>query len=159
MVELENIIVKEISAELKTKTGAPFWAVTLTDGRKATVWDAGIADTIRANLNVSCKAFLKAQGSFLNIRDFQGGNTTMTSTNPTIPQETLGSVAAPSVDEMHPVDEHSINAKSSVKLIKNSRGLNWEVKVVAGEEGLVPGLTACAIAQHKALCTEFPVVE
>ena len=42
-------------------------------------------------------------------------------------------------------------AKSSVKLIKNSKGLNWEIKVVAGEEDLMQGLKAKAVEIHNDL--------
>ena len=45
--------------------------------------------------------------------------------------------------------------KSSVKLIKNSKGINWEVKVVQGEEKLMDDLMQQAINIHKALEVEF----
>lgn len=45
--------------------------------------------------------------------------------------------------------------KSSVKLVKNSRGINWEVKVVSGEENLMDGLMKQAVLIHKALEVEF----
>jgi len=41
--------------------------------------------------------------------------------------------------EFKPADEldyFASGVKSSVKLTKNSRGVNWEVRVVAGEEKL-----------------------
>jgi len=80
---MEKIIVTQISQKI-SKTGVPFWAAKLGDGRSATVWDAGIADTIKANLNVQSEAEIKGNGSFLNIREFKGGETTMTSDNPII---------------------------------------------------------------------------
>jgi len=39
--------------------------------------------------------------------------------------------------------------KSSVKLIKNSKGINWEIKVVTGEEKMIEGLMKIAIINHK----------
>ena len=49
------------------------------------------------------------------------------------------------------LDPFTQNAKSSVKLIKNSKGLNWEIKVVSGEESLIGGLMMSAVKVHKAL--------
>jgi len=49
------------------------------------------------------------------------------------------------------LDPFTQNAKSSVKLIKNSRGLNWEIKVVTGEEDLIDGLMKAAVKVHKEL--------
>ena len=46
-------------------------------------------------------------------------------------------------------------AKSSVKLIKNSKGVNWEIKVVKGEENLVDGLMKKAVETHKGLIKEL----
>ncbi len=45
--------------------------------------------------------------------------------------------------------------KSSVKLIKNTKGVNWEIKVVKGEENLLEGLLQQAVTIHKALEVEF----
>ena len=45
--------------------------------------------------------------------------------------------------------------KSSVKLIKNTKGINWKIKVVKGEENLLEGLMQQAITIHKALEIEF----
>ena len=41
--------------------------------------------------------------------------------------------------------------KSRVKLIKNSKSVNWEISVVAGEEHLLEGLMLQAINIHKIL--------
>lgn len=49
--------------------------------------------------------------------------------------------------------------KSSVKLIKNSRGLNWEIKVVTGENNLIDGLMEKAVEVHKKLEEELKEVE
>ena len=49
------------------------------------------------------------------------------------------------------LDPFTINAKSSVKLIKNTKGLNWEIKVVSGEEDLIDGLMKKAVECHKEL--------
>ena len=40
-------------------------------------------------------------------------------------------------------------AKSSVKLIKNTKGINWEIKVVEGEAKLMNELMEKAIEIHK----------
>jgi len=50
-------------------------------------------------------------------------------------------------------------AKSSVKLIKNSKGLNWEIKVVTGEENLIDGLMQKAVEINKKLEEELKEVE
>ena len=42
-------------------------------------------------------------------------------------------------------------AKSSVKLIKNSKGINWEIKVVVGETHLLEELQREAVKCHEAL--------
>ena len=51
--------------------------------------------------------------------------------------------------------DFSLTAKSSVKLIKNSKGVNWEVKVVKGEEHLLDGLMKKAVEVHKELKREL----
>lgn len=45
-------------------------------------------------------------------------------------------------------DPFTINAKSSVKLIKNTKGVNWEIKVVSGEEHLIESLCKKTLEQH-----------
>ncbi len=45
-------------------------------------------------------------------------------------------------------------AKSSVKLVKNSRGINWDIKCVKGEEHLLEGIMQEAIKIHKLLTEE-----
>ena len=55
------------------------------------------------------------------------------------------------------MDMMHAQAKSSVKLIKNSKGLNWEIKVVAGEESLITNLRNVAVANHDALVKMFSV--
>ena len=42
-------------------------------------------------------------------------------------------------------------AKSSVKLIKNSKGTNWEIKCVVGESELLEPLMVEAVRIHKIL--------
>ena len=49
--------------------------------------------------------------------------------------------------------------KSSVKLIKNTKGINWEIKVVQGEEKMLDGLMRIAIEAHKNLEKELGVKE
>ena len=49
--------------------------------------------------------------------------------------------------------------KSSVKLIKNSKGVNWEVKLVQGEESLIDELMRKAVSVHKELEKELGVKE
>jgi len=43
------------------------------------------------------------------------------------------------------------SAKSSVKLIKNTKGTNWEIKVVVGEIELLEPLMVEAVRIHKIL--------
>jgi len=84
---MEKIIIKEISDELRTKAkNVPFWGVKLADGREATIWDVSIAEAVKANLNVESEAEIRGQGTFLNVRAFNGGETTMTSENPVVKQ-------------------------------------------------------------------------
>jgi len=45
--------------------------------------------------------------------------------------------------------------KSSVKLIKNTKGVNWEIKVVQGEENLIDDLMKRAVETHKHLVEEL----
>ena len=59
------------------------------------------------------------------------------------------------VEENAEIDGFSANAKSSVKIIKNSRGINWEIKVVTGENDLIDGLVTQAVASHKKLMGEL----
>ena len=56
-------------------------------------------------------------------------------------------------------NDFGIVAKSSVKLIKNSRGLNWEIKVVTGEEHLMECLKNEAVRVYRELEKEFEVKE
>jgi hypothetical protein len=59
--------------------------------------------------------------------------------------------------DMQPADGDMFQAipKSSVKLIKNSKGLNWEIKVVSGEENLIDGIMNKALEVHKNLIKEL----
>lgn len=45
-------------------------------------------------------------------------------------------------------DIFQTETKSAIKLIKNSKGVNWEIKVVKGEEHLIEGLMLAAINTH-----------
>jgi len=49
--------------------------------------------------------------------------------------------------------------KSSVKLIKNSKGINWEIKLVKGEENLIDELMKKVVSVHKNLEKELGVVK
>lgn len=59
------------------------------------------------------------------------------------------------VEENAELNGFSANAKSSVKIIKNSRGINWEIKIVTGENDLIDGLVAQAVASHTKLKQEL----
>ena len=52
-------------------------------------------------------------------------------------------------------DPFSINAKSSVKIVKNTKGVNHEIKIVTGEEDLIDSLIMEAIKSHKKLELEL----
>ena len=54
-------------------------------------------------------------------------------------------------------DLFSQNAKSSVSITKNSKGVNWTIKVVTGEEKLIVGLMEEAIKVHKKIQTELNI--
>ena len=49
------------------------------------------------------------------------------------------------------LDPFTQNAKSSVKLIKNTKGLNWEIKIVTGEADLIDDLMKTAVKHHNEL--------
>lgn len=55
------------------------------------------------------------------------------------------------------LDPYSVNAKSSVSISKNSKGVNWTIKVVTGEEKLIVGLMQEAIKCHKKIQTELNI--
>ncbi len=55
------------------------------------------------------------------------------------------------VEEHAELDPFSQNAKSSVEISKNSRGVNWKIKVVTGEEKLIGPLMVAAAKTHKDL--------
>ena len=52
-------------------------------------------------------------------------------------------------------DVFQATPKSSVKLIKNTKGLNWEIKVVQGEENLIDDLMKAAVDAHKKMEEEL----
>ena len=49
--------------------------------------------------------------------------------------------------------------KSSVKLIKNTKGINWEIKIVSGEESIMDSIKDKAIEIHKLMEKEFEVLK
>ena len=173
---MEKIIITEISDELKTKTGDPFWGVTLSDKRKATVWDRQMAADIAMNLNWPTKGVVKAQGSFLNIREFNAERkaTLQEVTKPVEPikqapistgefdhklaEEISAKEFGANDAQIQEANNFEFEAKSSVKLKKMSKGMQWEVKVVKGEEKLITGLMEAAIVAHKALEVKFPEI-
>ena len=53
-------------------------------------------------------------------------------------------------------NDFALTAKSSVKLIKNSKGVNWEINVVVGEESLMDDLKKEALKIHNELVKELP---
>lgn len=55
------------------------------------------------------------------------------------------------IQEHAELDPFSQNAKSSVEITKNSRGINWKIKVVTGEEKLIGPLMIAAADTHKSL--------
>ena len=59
--------------------------------------------------------------------------------------------------KMEQVDDFGMGvaAKSSVKLTKNSKGTNWEIKIVVGESELIENLMLKAIECHNKLKTEL----
>lgn len=42
-------------------------------------------------------------------------------------------------------------SKSAIKLIKNTKGVNWEIKVVSGEEDKMEQLKMIALRMHREL--------
>jgi len=54
-------------------------------------------------------------------------------------------------DDITNGDPFAQPTKSSVKLTKNTKGTNWEIKVVKGEEGCLEKLMEEAIRVHKEL--------
>ena len=154
---MEKIIIKEIGEELKTKSGDSFWGVVLGDGRKATVWDGQIAADIKCNMNWPTMAEVKQQGAYLNIRAFEGERKATTDQIADTKPEVQSPLDAGEYNgaKVDPASTLEFEAKSSVKLKKNSKGMGWELKVVKGEEGLIMGLMEAAVVAHKALEKEF----
>ena len=64
--------------------------------------------------------------------------------------------AMPKPEDFGEADITSINAKSSVKIKKNSKGIGWEIKVVTGEIDLIHALGVAAIKTHQELGIVFP---
>jgi hypothetical protein len=54
-------------------------------------------------------------------------------------------------------DMFQTTPKSSVKLIKNSKGIFWEIKLVENEEHLLEKLMVEAVKVHKKLEEEFKI--
>ena len=149
--------------------------IELADGRKATAWNDRIDSGIlmqhyasRQPLGMEIVPYMSKLGkSGLNVNAISSGDTTLTSQHPAMNTnapvvESNGLVQAipgemPTQEDFGESDITSINAKSSVKLIKNSKGINWEIKVVTGEIDLIQGLGESALAEHKRMCEVFPV--
>ena len=53
------------------------------------------------------------------------------------------------------LDSFSDKIRSSVKLVKNSKGVGWEIRVVTGEEHLIDELMQTAVKVHKDLVKEM----
>lgn len=160
-METEIIVV----SKCEKITGKEFWGVDLADGRNATVWAANIAEEIKGRMFEKTEAYVKAAGEYLNIRMFngvveeKGAKAAPVAAQPVVKALAKAAVhfeaEAPKLEDFQEADGLTINAKSSVKLIKNSKGINWEVKVVAGETELISELTTAAIAQHLILDGTF----
>lgn len=54
-----------------------------------------------------------------------------------------------------PMNEFGMTPRSAVKLVKNTKGVNWEIKLVAGEEGILKSLKEEAMIIHKELVSEL----
>ena len=65
-------------------------------------------------------------------------------------------IKSPQPEDFGEADITSINAKSSVKIKKNSKGIGWEIKVVTGEIDLIHALGVAAIKTHQELGIVFP---
>ncbi len=162
-------------------------SIELADGRKATAWcdkvDCGLLvqaykamDEIEVELKpweskgktgLNIVAIALQSGIPLSINgelvfDAKQGNASangqyqkpeITGTAPMIPKP----LEFPKPEDFGEADITSINAKSSVKIKKNSKGIGWEIKVVTGEIDLIHALGVAAIIVHKELCKEFPV--
>ncbi len=53
------------------------------------------------------------------------------------------------ITEHAELEQFSVNTKSSVKLVKNTKGINWEIKIVTGEENMIDSLMKKAVEVHK----------
>lgn len=59
-------------------------------------------------------------------------------------------------EEFKPMNDlFTSETKSAVKLIKNTKGINWEIKVVKGEEKELWGLMEEAVRIHNELELRF----
>lgn len=55
------------------------------------------------------------------------------------------------IEEHAELNPYNANTKSSVKIIKNTKGFNLEVKICTGEKHLMPGLIEDSIAAYTEL--------
>ena len=160
--------------------------VEFADGRKATAWhdkvDCGLlvqACNSMDEIEVELKPYTSKVGKTgLNIIAVNYKGTTITSENPslqTIHDAKQGNASAngqyqkatfglnakriemPKPEDFGEADITSINAKSSVKIKKNSKGIGWEIKVVTGEIDLIDDLGRAALKAHRDMSKEFPV--
>ena len=161
-------------------------AIELADGRKATAWCDKVDCELLAlaynamdeievelkpykskvgkeGLNIVAINYIKGELTATQQQAFDAkqGNASangqyqkpeITGTAPMIPKP----LEFPKPEEFGESDITSINAKSSVKIKKNSKGIGWEIKVVSGEEDLMKGLIEHAIVGHKHMCVAFP---
>ena len=64
-----------------------------------------------------------------------------------------------SITPMNDFDSFKTESKSAVKLTKNTKGINIEIKVVAGEEDKMDNLMRTAILTYKNLLSELKKID
>tara|TARA_Y100000310_G_scaffold288678_2_gene314523 strand:+ start:9828 stop:10211 length:384 start_codon:yes stop_codon:yes gene_type:complete len=123
-----QVIIPKVVTDKTTKADVPFWVIEAEDDNY-TVWDAGIKDTLLANLNKGIAVEIKVSGDYKNIRAIavQDGLE--------VAQEAKGSKPGPSRDDMK---QKSIVAQCLTKLIVGEGGA--DVKKVVDTYHEVLGL-------------------
>ncbi len=63
------------------------------------------------------------------------------------------------IEERAELNPYNANTKSSVKIIRNTKGFNFEVKVCTGEKHLIPGLMEDAVDAYGELVEKMEGVK
>jgi len=117
----------------------PFWAVAFEDGRKATVWDAQIADYMMKDVGLGgeCSVELKQKDQFTNVRAVDMTSAvTINEQNPNYGQEELARAQGELKQDMARVKGASVGGSMFTEVKQGERSLTGQAqKSVASERG------------------------